>query len=387
MVNSEFAFNQNSFALPQGQAEDPDKPYPWIISPVVDFIFVYGGAFWLLFVLHVVCFGWNAADLENLRFHANPLLDQGVAQWFVLMTMATPILISNTHTWATYMRIYGSSEDRERFKFYGRYLIYMPLVLFTTALLYPPLQGMVIYLHMGWVFQHYSSQTYGVALIYCYKRQYFMNGKEKKIFKLTLDAISAFVITRLLCIREEMPYDMWGVPLPFAGLPRQIHYAAVAFLVVMAVLLTITILRKYFRDKQMIPAPCLTMVLGVALLGTIPGYGGLIAWMWAPPFLHGAQYCLISLAYYLKERGLPEGMNSSQIASAILTRPAVKWLLWALIGGNFIYIVIPHIMSDFGWSFMAIVSVVQACVNFHHFLTDAAIWKLRDDKTRRLLIA
>lgn len=80
-------------------------------------------------------------------------------------------------------------------------------------------------------------------------------------------------------------------------------------------------------------------------------------------------------------------MNSSQIASAILTRPAVKWLLWALIGGNFIYIVIPHIMSDFGWSFMAIVSVVQACVNFHHFLTDAAIWKLRDDKTRRLLIA
>ena len=116
MVNSEFAFNQNSFALPQGQVEDPDKPYPWIISPVVDFIFVYGGAFWLLFVLHVVCFGWNAADLENLRFHANPLLDQGVAQWFVLMTMATPILISNTHTWATYMRIYGSSEDRERFK-------------------------------------------------------------------------------------------------------------------------------------------------------------------------------------------------------------------------------------------------------------------------------
>lgn len=391
MVSSSASFDKAGFSLPQvntsDAAVDTSKPNPYIINPAIDFIFIYGGVFWVLMVLHVALFGWNAATIENLQIHIAPAADWGISKWFVLMAVTTPIIISNTHTWATYMRIYGTSEDRERFRFYGRYLIFMPLVLFVSSLFYPPLQGWIIYLHMGWVFQHYTSQTYGVGLIYCYKREYYMNNWEKQVFKLTLASVSAFVITRLLCIREEMPIDMWGVALPFANMPRGLHYAAVLFIFVMAVVFAATVARKYFREKQMMPLPCLTMLFGVALLGTIPGYGGLIAWLWAPPFLHGAQYCLISLSYYLKERGLPDGLTSAQIGRALLSKPALKWMMWAILGGNFIYIAIPHIMSDFGWSFMAIVSIVQGCVNFHHFLTDAAIWKLRDAKTRRILIS
>lgn len=389
MVSSNFAFNDN-LSVPSVAKEKPvdtTAPYPWIISPIVDFVFIYGGVFWLLCVLHVALFGWNAANLTNLNYHAGSAIDWGVSQWWVLMGLITPVLINNTHTWATYMRIYGSTEDRERFKFYGRYLIWAPLILFAAALVYPPLQGWVIYIHMGWVFQHYTSQTYGVGLIYCYKRQYFMNNREKQIYKLLLAAISSYVITKLLCIREEMPSDMWGVPLPFADFPREIHYAAIGFLAIATVAFAAAVINKYRRDKKWMPMPTLTMILGVALLGTVTGYGSIIAWLWAPPFLHGAQYCLISLSYYLKEKGLPDGMNSSQIAKALLTKPAIKWMAWAIMGGNFIYIVIPHIMADFGWSFMAMVSVVQGCVNFHHFLTDGAIWKLRDEKTRRLLIS
>lgn len=399
MVSSDFGF-KDSIALPGaglppvGQAEDTrqkstasDKPYPYIISPVIDFVFIYGGAFWVMFILHVVLFGFNAGNLANLRFHAGDAIDWGVSQWWLLMAMITPVLINNTHTWATYMRIYGSAEDRERFKFYGQYLIWLPLVLFTASLIYPPLQGWIIYVHMGWVFQHYTSQTYGVGLIYCYKRGYVMNDRDKKIYKLLLASISSYVITKLLCIKENMPGDMWGVPLPFANFPREFHYLATAFLVAMFAIFFAYTVRNYCRDKKLIPLPVLTMILGVALLGTIDDYGSLIAWLWAPPFLHGAQYCLISLSYYLKEKGLPNGLKPSQISKALLTPPAIKWMAWAIMGGNFIYVVIPHIMADFGFSFMAIVSVVQGCVNFHHFLTDGAIWKLRDAKTRQILIS
>lgn len=391
MVSS--AFNDNR-ALPEIPTENSSAkptettaPYPWVISPVIDFVFIYGGAFWLMCVMHVMLFGFNAANLENLKIHAGSPVDWGISQWWVLMAMITPVLINNTHTWATYMRIYGSSEDRERFKFYGRYLIWAPFLLFAASLIYPPLQGWVIYVHMGWVFQHYTSQTYGVGLIYCYKRNYVMSAREKQIYKLLLAAISGYVITQLACIRENMPADMWGVPLPFLGLPREIHTVAVGFLIVMAVLFTGMVINHLIRKKQLMPIPTLTMTLGVALLGMATDYGSLIAWLWAPPFLHGAQYCLISLSYYLKEKGLPNGWSSAEISKALLTKPAIKWMAWAIIGGNFIYVVIPHIMADFGWSFMAIVSVVQGCVNFHHFLTDGAIWKLRDSKTRQLLIS
>jgi hypothetical protein len=397
MVSSDFGFNDN-IALPDVKSAKPEltgaQPAdtavavnPWIISPVIDFIFIYGGAFWVLFILHVALFGFNAANLTNLRVHAGATIDWGISQWWVLMALTTPVLINNTHTWATYMRIYGSSEDRERFKFYGRYLIWLPLVLFASSIIYPPLQGWIIYIHMGWVFQHYTSQTYGVGLIYCYKRNYIMDNREKQVYKLMLSSISMYVITQLLCIKSVMPADMWGVPLPFAGFPPQLHYMAVAFLVIMSFVFSGFVIRRYIRDKTLMPLPCLTMILGVALLGTINDYGSLIAWLWAPPFLHGAQYCLISLAYYLKEKGLPNGLHTSQISKALLTLPAIKWMAWAIMGGNFIYIVIPHIMADFGFSFMAIVSVVQGCVNFHHFLTDGAIWKLRDQKTRQILIS
>lgn len=388
MVSSAFndnvAFPESAKAVPDART---DAPYPWIINPIVDFIFVYGGVFWLMCIFHVYFFGWNAANLDNLRIHTNDLFDRDFSQWWVLMGLTTPILINNTHTWATYMRIYGSSEDRERFKFYGRYLIWLPIVLFAASLIYPPLQGYIIYVHMGWVLQHYTSQTYGVGLIYCYKRQYDMSAREKQIYKLLLASVSAFVITKLLCIREEMPHEMWGVPLPFANFPREIHYVAIGFEAIMAALFIAVVVRKWFRDEKMMPLPTLIMVAGVALLGTVNGYASIIAWLWAPPFLHGAQYCLISLSYYLKERGLPDGMGSAQIGKALLTMPAIKWTAWALMGGCFIYIVIPHIMADLGFSFMAMVSVIQGCVNFHHFLTDGAIWKLRDSKTRRLLIS
>jgi hypothetical protein len=34
-----------------------------------------------------------------------------------------------------------------------------------------------------------------------------------------------------------------------------------------------------------------------------------------------------------------------------------------------------------------VATVIQACVNFHHFVTDGAVWRLRDKQTREILLA
>ncbi len=390
MVSSDFVYGNNpiipNLEVKPTVEQATVKPYPWIISPAIDFIFIYGGSFWVLFLAHVLLFGWNAANFDNLMWKPTYGIGQGIAYLFFVLGVTTPVIISNVHTAFTYMRIYANSESREQFKLYGRYLIVMPPLLLAAALIWPSLQGWIIYLHMMWVYQHYTSQTYGIALIYCYKRQYIMSVKEKKTFKRLQDSLALYLITMLLCMKEDAATEMWGVPLPFADLPRPIHYVAIGILVYTTLAFAAMIIMKYRRDKQWIPMPCLVMVLGVAAVGMATGYANLIVWLWGTPFLHGAQYCLVSLSYALKEKGLPEGQNSSNMAKLLLTKPALKLLALAFLGGCFIYIVIPQILSDMGWGFMAMVSVITGCVNFHHFLTDAAIWRLRDPKTRKLLI-
>jgi hypothetical protein len=388
MVSSDFAQSSRISSVSSEPAvQSATKPYPWIMSPVIDFVCIYGGAFWLLFFTHVLIFGWNPIGENNLQFQAPAGMNFALTKFFVILSVITPNIFSNAHTAATYMRIYATPESREQFKVYGQYLAALPFVLFASALLYPPLQGVYVYLHMMWVFQHYTSQTYGVSLIYCYKRGYNMNVREKQIFKLLLTAIAIFVVTRLLCMREFVTYDLWGIPVPFANLPRPIHYASQVFLGGVFLAFASMVVRKYIRERKMIPMPCLTMLLGVWCLAVASGYGTIILWLWGTPFLHGAQYCMVSLSYYLKERGMPEGMGTNQIARLIMTWPAIRWIGMTVLGGCFIYIGVPDFFEKFGYSFMIIFSVVTACVNFHHFLTDAAIWKLRDPKMREILIS
>jgi hypothetical protein len=48
---------------------------------------------------------------------------------------------------------------------------------------------------------------------------------------------------------------------------------------------------------------------------------------------------------------------------------------------------VPHFLETFGIKFVIAATCIQACLNFHHFVTDAAIWRLRDPKARKILLA
>jgi len=40
-----------------------------------------------------------------------------------------------------------------------------------------------------------------------------------------------------------------------------------------------------------------------------------------------------------------------------------------------------------GFPFAMMGGLVLACVNYHHFITDAAIWRLKDPRCRKILLA
>ena len=53
----------------------------------------------------------------------------------------------------------------------------------------------------------------------------------------------------------------------------------------------------------------------------------------------------------------------------------------------FIYVAMPRLLQEFGFSYTLAFATVFVTINIHHFLTDAAIWKLKDQKVRKVLLA
>jgi hypothetical protein len=48
---------------------------------------------------------------------------------------------------------------------------------------------------------------------------------------------------------------------------------------------------------------------------------------------------------------------------------------------------LPGLLQDFGFDYKVAFATIFCVINFHHFLIDAAIWRLRDPRVRNLLIA
>lgn len=349
---------------------------PWIIDPVFDLLFVAGGIPFLLIAANVFAFGWRLPDPVAFGEHAQP----GLLLAFVFVGQH---LFADSHNIATYLRILGSERDHERFAFYRTWLPLLFAPLFVVGLFSPTVTGACVYLFLMGVFWHYAAQCYGVALIYCYKRDYMLRPFEKQLMRFVVTSLSAFAIVRMLSFRSYSPTEWFGVPLPFWGplSPIWFHLAAIAFSI-SAVAFSVVILLKLVRERKIFPIPSLMVLLSVIALGLSEGGANALLWFYVPAFFHGTQYLAITLSYAMKERG--ETISLRQLFCSPL---AGRLFVTSVVMGTFFYVAIPHIFEQLGFSYPMVAGLVLATVNFHHFATDAAIWKLRDPECRQLLLA
>jgi Mg/Co/Ni transporter MgtE len=135
------------------------------------------------------------------------------------------------------------------------------------------------------------------------------------------------------------------------------------------------------------PWPAMLCLATLVLLGFSSGMVNALAWFYVPVFFHGSQYLAICLSYYIKEKGLPEGMAASEVSSMLLKPKSLQYFATVVFVGAFLYVVIPHFCQSLGFDYALVAGVVLATVNFHHFNTDAAIWRLRDANCREILLA
>jgi len=298
-------------------------------------------------------------------------------------------LFSNAHTMATLVRVYEDGEAARRFSFYTRWLPILCALITIPGLFVPGMAGVFLKLYLVFLLPHHTLQVYGISLIYCYKRGYVLNDREKHVFKAFMLATAWFPILR------QSAYASWGAgrvfmyqPIPFWGpIPEWIPQAALLALIASGSLFAVIVLRKAITARQFLPLPAVLLIGTVVPYMMLGGRDSTLLWLYVTPLFHGSQYIIVSTAYYLKSHGLPEGITPQHIFSMLGRARALRYLGLLVLGGSFIYVGIPRLLEELGVPFTVSAGVILAVFNFHHFLTDRAVWRLRDPAVRRTLIA
>ena len=374
-MNAETTFSELSQAAGSAPLTVQPVRSPWIVGPVFDLLFVAGGIPIVLIAANVFSFGWRIPDPAESD-HPGLLLG---------LVFLGQHLFADSHNIATYLRIWGSEEDQKRFHFHRTWLPAMLFPLFVVGLFSSAVTGTCVYIFLMAVFWHYAAQCYGVALIYCYKRDYILSPFEKRIMKLCVTSLSAFAILRMASFRNYSPAAWFGVPLPFWGpLPPILFHTAAMIFSLSICIFSYLIFAKLFRERKVFPIPSLMVLLSVVALGLSEGGPNALLWFYVPAFFHGTQYLAISLSYAMKERGETETISLKKLFGS---RLAARLFVMSVVIGTFLYIAIPHMFEQFGFDYSMVAGLVLAVVNFHHFVTDAAIWKLRDPRCRKILLA
>src|SRR5271170_5208766 len=136
-------------------------PYPWILHPLIDSLFCCGGALWLL--LFVVLVGFRA-DMQSGWAGISLLLVNVLGQVF----------FADAHQPATLWRVYVSKRTRESV---GTFVTVCGIIAFAlgiAGLFSQSFTAGLVKVTLAWSIQHLLAQAFGVSLIYCYKRKYFM---------------------------------------------------------------------------------------------------------------------------------------------------------------------------------------------------------------------
>ena len=106
-----------------------DTTNPWVVNPIFDTLFVIGGALWLLFAVQIFFL-----PLRQSGHQGSAGLAGAVAYSLSVIFFIGNYLFADSHTIATYMRIYSTEQNRQRFKLYAYYLPWCSLTLFILML-------------------------------------------------------------------------------------------------------------------------------------------------------------------------------------------------------------------------------------------------------------
>lgn len=84
---------------------------------------------------------------------------------------------------------------------------------------------------------------------------------------------------------------------------------------------------------------------------------------------------------------MPEGVPTFKIASMLNKEIVLNYLVIIAATGALLYIGLPRFLFEIGFDKSTSLCVVYCVFNLHHYITDSAIWKMRDPQVKKLFVA
>jgi len=354
-------------------------PYPWILNPAVDLLFACGGAFWLVYL---------GLSLSNFGYGYDGNV---TAQCFFALSVIGMHLFGDGHQPATLFRVYGSKVTRDAIGKPVAGIAFIALLAGLSTLLIPSTTVFFIKLVLAWGFQHQLAQSYGIALVYCYKRKYYLSAIEKKIMKGMVDATMIYLIVRMFAIKDFGTFKLLTLyDVPFFGLlPEWLCTVTLVAMQASVLLFVGMVVRKHIKQKQLMPIPALLVIMTLTALPLLAGnHFALMYYMFSQWFFHSSQYLVVTSAFYFKEKGLPENVGFHQIGRMLLSKTSFLYFGFIFAIGFLLAFQLPTWMTQAGIADKALCFIsIWVFLNIQHFWTDAFIWKLRDPVINKLLVS
>lgn len=348
------------------------------MGPTIDMLFVCGGFFWI-----------TVAALYLTNFEVN-LYGSPAAFSLATISIIGLQLMGDAHQPATLFRVYGSKTTRDKLAIPVTLIGVLAIAVGLCAFFVSSTSMLLLKIILAWGIQHQLAQSYGIALVYCYKRKYYLNKNEKQIMFLMVQSAIVFMIVRMFSIKEFATFRLANsIEVPFWNfLPAWTTAVAGGILGVFVLLFAGVVARKYMRDKVMFPLPGLCTLMSLIALGFCAGDKFLIIWyLFSTWWFHSSQYLVVTGAFYLKEKGLPENMAVSEIGKLLWSPTFIKYYLLLFGTGFTVFYLMPNWLVSNGAERALAFGAVYIAFNLHHYITDALIWKLRDPSIQKLLIA
>ena len=146
------------------------------------------------------------------------------------------------------------------------------------------------------------------------------------------------------------------------------------------------VIRKALYERKFMPLPAICLLAtGILIFAVGKDIAGIL-WLYVPALFHGSQYVVIAGSHYLKQHQQAEGLPASHLFRLFTRSSGVRYMGFLLLGAVFLYVGVPRVLQEFGFDYTHCFATVFCVLNLHHFITDQAIWKLRDPKLRKALI-
>ncbi|MDX2226378.1 MAG: tetratricopeptide repeat protein [Verrucomicrobiae bacterium] len=305
------------------------------------------------------------------------LIGSGELQVLMLVFYYLAWFVNNPHYMATWVRAFSSRED---------FLAHRTVIVGATVLA----AGALVAGHFSWTFflvlwtvyltwspWHYSSQNFGLALLFLKHRGLKVEAREKKCLSLSFIFSCAAWFFAVHVQGNLDPYVITlGIPVFWSQVAVWVCLTLFAGFGIFAwmILLRRGSLSDLFPSLVLwltqtlwFAAPVAYQSLQVHQFSTASYSGGVLA------FMHCAQYLWFTTYFSRRQQGEKAwGFD--------------RYYLLLIVGGLALFVPGPWLASRlFGFDLAQSALVFIAVVNIHHFIIDGVVWKLREKRVSRIL--